>query len=134
MKRYDLWFLFIAAMCLVIGVSVGIYMGATHDHTLSPVHAHINLLGWASLALFGLVYKCYPDLGRSWTATLHLALCGPSAVLMPAGIAFAVIYEAPSLAICASLMWLAGCVTFLSKFANMVVISATENLAAVDLH
>jgi hypothetical protein len=121
MKRYDLWFLFIAAMCLVIGVSVGFYMGATHDHTLSPVHAHINLLGWASLALFGLAYRSYPDLGMSWTATLHLALCGPSAVLMPAGIALAVLYEAPGLAICASLLWLAGCVTFLVKFACMVV-------------
>ena len=35
MKRHDLWFLLIAAMSLVVGVSFGIYMGATHDYVLT---------------------------------------------------------------------------------------------------
>ena len=126
MKRYDLWFLLIAAMSLVIGVSFGIYMGATHDYVLTPVHAHINLLGWASLAIFGLAYRSYPELGRSWTAALHVALCGPSAVLLPAGIARSIIYEAPDLAICASLLWLVGCITFLVKVAAMVISASTS--------
>ncbi len=126
MKRHDLWFLLLAATCLVVGVSMGVYMGATHDYILAPVHAHMNLLGWASLALFGLAYRSYPELGMSWTATLHVALCGPSAVFMPIGIALAVLYEAPGLAICASLLWLAGCITFFVKIAAMVASSAAS--------
>jgi hypothetical protein len=35
---------------------LGMYMGASNDHTMAPVHAHINLLGWASLALMGAFY------------------------------------------------------------------------------
>jgi len=38
-----------AAIYLVIGILLGIHMGKSHDHTLAPVHAHINLLGWASM-------------------------------------------------------------------------------------
>ena len=113
MKRYDLYFLVLAALCLVVGVSMGVFMGASHDFTLMPVHAHLNLLGLTSLALFGLVHRAYPQLGSFRSAKLHLALCAPSAVLLPAGIAVAVLTEQPGLAIAASLLWLAGCVVFL---------------------
>ena len=41
----------IAVVYLLVGVSLGIYMGASGDHSLHPVHAHINLLGWATLTL-----------------------------------------------------------------------------------
>lgn len=115
--RHDLCFLLLAAISLVVGVLLGIYMGLSKDFTLMPVHAHTNLLGWASLALFGLAYRAYPSLGMSWTATLHIALCGPSAILMPAGIALSIVYDSPGLAIGASLAWLAGSVTFFAKIA-----------------
>jgi hypothetical protein len=36
-----------AAACMVAGTTMGI----THDFALAPGHAHLNLLGWASLAL-----------------------------------------------------------------------------------
>lgn len=39
-----------AVVYLVMGVGLGIYMGASGDHVMVPVHAHLNLLGWASLA------------------------------------------------------------------------------------
>jgi hypothetical protein len=54
-KRYGAWWLRMAALYLVAGVALGIVMGATHDFTLRSVHAHINLLGWASMLGFGLV-------------------------------------------------------------------------------
>lgn len=41
---------------LVAGVGLGIYMATSHDFLLRPVHAHANLLGWATNALFGLFY------------------------------------------------------------------------------
>ena len=44
-------FLQIAVVYLVIGASLGLYMGLTEVFILAPVHAHLLLLGWASLAL-----------------------------------------------------------------------------------
>lgn len=119
-RRHDQWFILLAAICLICGVSLGIYMGIAHDYSLTPVHAHVNLLGWVSLALFGLFYRAFPDLPRGWTAALHLWLCGLAAALLPAGIALSILKGAPGLAIGASLLWLAGCLTFLAKWIAMV--------------
>jgi hypothetical protein len=35
---------------------LGQIMGAQEDFTLAPLHAHINLLGWVTLALYGTFY------------------------------------------------------------------------------
>ena len=51
----------LASINLVIGMSLGIYMGIQHDHTLAPVHAHLNLIGWVSLFIVGLFYKLHPN-------------------------------------------------------------------------
>ena len=46
----------IAAVYFVVAISLGLYMGMTEKFTEVPVHAHLNLLGWVSMALFGLVW------------------------------------------------------------------------------
>jgi hypothetical protein len=43
------------------GMMLGIYMAVTHDHTMAPVHAHINLVGWVTMFLAGLFYSVRPD-------------------------------------------------------------------------
>ena len=49
-----------AAIYLVVGVSLGIHMGKSHEFLLAPVHAHINLLGWATMALMGILHHLFP--------------------------------------------------------------------------
>ena len=49
-------------------------MGASGDHVLIPVHAYCNLLGWASLALIGLIYRQFPVAGSSRLATVQFWL------------------------------------------------------------
>ncbi|WP_342129645.1 hypothetical protein [Hydrogenophaga sp. OTU3427] len=61
MNKQAIAWLKAAVVYFVIGVSLGIYMGASHDHTLKPVHAHINLLGWASMALIGFYVLHFGD-------------------------------------------------------------------------
>lgn len=56
MSRISTAFFAAAVLYALAGVGLGIMMGASNDHTLAPVHAHINLLGWASLALMGAFY------------------------------------------------------------------------------
>jgi hypothetical protein len=46
-----------AALSALTGMSLGIWMGMHEDFTLAPVHAHINLLGWVTLSLYGLYHR-----------------------------------------------------------------------------
>ncbi len=52
----------------------GIAMGASHDFTLRPVHAHLNLLGWTTLGLAGLIYAVYPQAATTRCARVHFWL------------------------------------------------------------
>ena len=56
MSRISTAFFGAAVLYALVGMSLGMMMGASNDHTLAPVHAHINLLGWASLAIMGAFY------------------------------------------------------------------------------
>lgn len=56
MSTISLAFFGAAVVYALTGMVLGVIMGASGDHTLSPVHAHINLLGWATLALMGAFY------------------------------------------------------------------------------
>jgi hypothetical protein len=38
-------------------MSLGIWMGMNENFTLAPAHAHINLLGWVTLSLYGLYHR-----------------------------------------------------------------------------
>jgi cbb3-type cytochrome oxidase subunit 1 len=64
-------FLRLAVVYVLLGVTLGIVMAASHDYTFRPVHAHLNLLGWASMALFGLWYRSAPAAGETRLAKLH---------------------------------------------------------------
>jgi hypothetical protein len=64
----------LAVVYLIVGISVGIAMGASENFLLRPVHAHLNLLGWATLALAGLIYSVFPDAAKSRLAVIHFWL------------------------------------------------------------
>ena len=64
----------IAVVYLVIGASLGLAMGISQKFVLAPVHAHLLLLGWASLALAGLVYHLYPTASTTRLARIHFWL------------------------------------------------------------
>jgi hypothetical protein len=72
------WFLRIAVLYLVVGVSLGLFMAASHDHSMFPVHAHLNLLGWVSMTLFGLFYRCFPQAAQTTLAKVHFWIYVPS--------------------------------------------------------
>ena len=42
-----------AVVFVVAGMIWGIVMAISEDHSAMPAHAHLNLLGWVSLFLFG---------------------------------------------------------------------------------
>lgn len=112
MKRIDLWFLSLATFLLICGAVLGIVMGAREDFQLTPVHAHLNLAGWASLGLFGLSYRAYPEIAETRLALYHFIVSAIASVLLPIGIGLAVLRNSPGIAIVASMLWLLGVVMF----------------------
>jgi cbb3-type cytochrome oxidase subunit 1 len=61
----------IAALYMLGGLLMGLAMGISGNFTLSSVHAHILLLGWATMALSGIVYLVIPACSSSRLAKLH---------------------------------------------------------------
>jgi NADH:ubiquinone oxidoreductase subunit 5 (subunit L)/multisubunit Na+/H+ antiporter MnhA subunit len=56
----------------LIGMMGGVAMGLSEDHALAPAHAHMNLVGWASLFLMGLYYRQSPALDCSRAAQIQI--------------------------------------------------------------
>ncbi len=67
-------FLLTGAVYLLIGILLGSYMGASGKHELAPVHAHINLLGFTLMTVFGLAYRLIPALAEGLLPRLHFWL------------------------------------------------------------
>jgi peptidoglycan/LPS O-acetylase OafA/YrhL len=75
-----------AVLMGVFGMSWGIYMAMTHDHTTMPAHAHLNLLGWVSLFLIGVFYRLHPALDRSRAALIQVGIWIVATAVMVGGI------------------------------------------------
>jgi hypothetical protein len=125
MKRYDLIYLFLAALCLLAGVYIGMRMGFRHDYALLPVHVHLNLVGWTSLALFGLSYRAFPELGASRLASIQFWLSAPSGLLFPLSIYIAMQeVRWPSLVFAP--MWFFGVVVFALNLGRLLFAGAAK--------
>jgi hypothetical protein len=78
----------LSVLYMIVGITLGIVMGATENFTLRPVHAHLNLLGWATMAIAGLVYSVFPKLAENRLARIHFWLHNVSLPLMMGSLAF----------------------------------------------
>ena len=58
----------LAVLFLFAGMAMGIGMAISHNRAIVPAHAHVNLLGWVSLFLFGIFFERRPSLDVSWLA------------------------------------------------------------------
>lgn len=90
MAKLPLAFFTAAALCAVGGMIWGIVMAASGDHGMMPAHAHLNLMGWATLALMGGFYALTGAGGRLgwanfWFSTLGVVVAIPSLAMLLAG-------------------------------------------------
>ena len=100
-------FLRLAVVFILIGVGLGYWMGATHNFTLSPVHAHINLLGWVSMFLYGLFYRAAPDAASGLLPKVHAVLAILGLPIMMVGLTIQLL-AVPSLMSVVPPMMIAG--------------------------
>lgn len=87
-SRTGVWLLKIAAVYLVIGIVMGLYMSITHQFQDRPVHVHVNLLGWASLGLAGMIYCFFSRAGNSRLGQVHFWLHNLGLPVMMLGLHF----------------------------------------------
>jgi hypothetical protein len=81
-----------AVLYALLGIGFGIVMAAQHDFTNKSVHVHVNLLGWVSMALMGVVYQVFPSMAGSVLAKVHFWLHNLGLPVMIVGI-YAVMHQ-----------------------------------------
>lgn len=79
-------YLLTGSLYLLVGIILGMYMGGKQDFTLAPVHAHINLLGFTLMTLFGVAYRVMPQLAGNMLAKVHFWLHQIGAFVMLIGL------------------------------------------------
>jgi hypothetical protein len=75
-----------AVLMLIAGMIWGIVMGISQDHSTLPAHAHLNLLGWVSLFLFGIYYHLHPAIDRSRLAFLQVWVWIVGTIILTIGV------------------------------------------------
>jgi hypothetical protein len=81
MKNIDRWFILIGLLYGTFGFGFGIWVGINERFEQAHLHAHINLIGFASMTLFGLLYRSFPALAESKLAPWHFILYNVGAVI-----------------------------------------------------
>jgi hypothetical protein len=86
MTRISDYFLRVAVLAGLVGMGMGMTMGITHDFSIAPAHAHLNLLGWASMAIYALFYRAFPQATSGLLPKLHFGLAVPALLIMIPGV------------------------------------------------
>lgn len=110
-------FMLTAVLFGLVGMVFGIWMGMNGPSVFNyaPVHAHINLVGWATMFLVGLWYRGTPSAAGTTLAVVHYWCALIGAILLIIGVVGAVAPN-PSLdlaVIPGSLLTLAAMLIFL---------------------
>jgi len=74
MKNIDRWFILTGLVFLLTGMALGLHMAKSQDFAMHGLHAHLNLLGFVLMTLFGLCYHAWPKMQEGALATVHYLL------------------------------------------------------------
>ena len=75
-----------AVLMVIAGMIWGIVMGISQDHSTLPAHAHLNLLGWVSLFLFGIYYHLHPTVDLNPLATRQVWVWIIATIILTIGV------------------------------------------------
>lgn len=117
-------FLFLASLFALAGMAWGIQMSISTDHSLSGAHAHNNLVGFVTMAIYGFFYAVAPSAAKGGLAQTHFWVALLGAVLIGPGIALAVTGQGEIVAIVASFATIIGMALFAAiVFINRAALS-----------
>lgn len=75
-----------AVALVVVGMTWGIIMAASGDHSTMPAHAHLNLLGWVSLFLMGIFYHLHPRIDATRLARTQVMVWIAAVIVQAIGV------------------------------------------------
>jgi hypothetical protein len=121
----------------MIGVLMGMYMSGAGDHSLTPVHVHLNLLGWASLAISGIIYHLFPLTTKTKLGKTHIWVYNIGVPLMMLGLTgytLGFTAAAPLIPVGAILVVIGAIVFFLNLMINLkqtAAVTSSENKVSI---
>jgi membrane protein required for beta-lactamase induction len=85
-SRWPYAFFGAAAFYAMVGVTWGLAMSISKHHETYSAHAHLNLLGWVSLALMGTFYALLGQRVANWVKLANFVLSNVGVVCMISGL------------------------------------------------
>ena len=80
MAHIDRAFVGMAFLWLMLGMALGLYIGVTQSNEWLPVHITMLLPGFVVLAVYGAVYRLWPEMKNTGLAKLQFWLASLGAV------------------------------------------------------
>ena len=68
MQRLDRTYIIVGLSWVIVGMIYGAWLGASHHNNFADSHAHINLLGFVTSVLFGMLFWAFPTMAKSRAA------------------------------------------------------------------
>jgi hypothetical protein len=121
MPRLSLAFFTAAAFYGSVGMVWGAIMGSTHDFTLAPAHAHLNLLGWVSQAIMGGFYALAGPRAPIRLGWINFAICNIGLLIFIPDLARLLAGDgsAEPVMIVGIAIWIVGMLTFLAAVLSL---------------
>lgn len=85
MQRLDRNYILLGLAWVIAGMVFGVWLGASNHLNYGNSHAHINLLGFVTSVLFGLLHFAYPALRTSRLAVAQFAIYEIGVLLLVIG-------------------------------------------------
>lgn len=73
-------------LILLAGMAWGLHMGISGNHVAFPAHAHLNLLGFVALFLFGFFYRLHPSIESNRLAFLQVWIWIAGTIILSVGV------------------------------------------------
>lgn len=75
-----------AIVFLIIGIAMGLQMSISGNHNVIGAHAHLNLVGWVTSALFGTYFALVPAKAGKGLAMIQFGIHVLGVALMTIGL------------------------------------------------
>jgi len=83
---FDVKYVICALIFAAVGLSVGVYMGATHHHSELVAHAHILLIGFVVSFIYGIIHRLWLVQPNRTIATVQFVLHLVAAITISVGL------------------------------------------------
>lgn len=104
-------FLLTSAVYGVLGMAIGLYMAGIESFKYSPVHSHLTLFGFVSMAIYGLAYQTGIAKNDLWAAA-HFWVAAVGAAVFAGGEALAIGGSTIAIAVVGSLLVFLAAIQF----------------------